>query len=59
MVRSHLRRNAAPIMPGLSRVLEVNMFGEVGNTYEILTLSLEGPPDGWNCSKNTEGMGHT
>lgn len=43
MVRSHLRRNAAPIMPGLSRVLEVNMFGEVDNTYEILTLSLEGP----------------
>jgi hypothetical protein len=30
-------------MPGLSRVLEVNSFGEVDNTYEILTLSLEGP----------------
>ena len=43
MVRSHLRRDAAPIMPGLSRVLDVNTFGEVDNTYEILTLSLEGP----------------
>lgn len=43
MVRSQLRKKPAPVMPGLSRVLEVNMFGEVDNTYEILTLSLEGP----------------
>lgn len=43
MVRSQLRKKPAPVMPGLSRVLEVNSFGEVDNTYEILTLSLEGP----------------
>lgn len=43
MVRSQLRKKPAPVMPGLSRVLEVNMFGEVDTTYEILTLSLEGP----------------
>lgn len=43
MARSHSREKPAPVMPGLSRVLEVNEFGEVDTTYEILTLSLEGP----------------
>lgn len=43
MVRSHSREKPVLVMPGLSRVLEVNEFGEVDTTYEILTLSLEGP----------------